>query len=154
MIEALKDKLNSVTEILIVANTPAYLFKHLRKELAPPAVRVTSEELFSELSRLLAEESSDQGFEELAYIYALIVLLSYDDDPQVLEKLKRLCGDSNLLWFTDLVHYYEQRSEITRKFLLIEGQDDRQLSGRIEVPKFYGLGESGGKHGSTSVRRF
>lgn len=151
MIEALKEKMDSITEILIVSNTPAYLFKHLRKELAPPAVTIASKELFSELNRLVGERVSKHSFDELAYIYALIVLLSYDDDPQVLEELHRLRSNSNLLWFNELVHYYEQRSAIIRKSLLVDGEE---ISGMIEAPTFSGFSESGGKHGSTSIRRF
>lgn len=113
MIDVLKNRMDSISCILAIANTPAYLFKHLRRELVDVVDEVPLEDLSEELDRQLVDLGPNLEFDKRAYIYALIVLLTYDDSEEALETLRSVRNNTSVFWIKELVHYHEQRSVFT-----------------------------------------
>lgn len=78
MIDLEKLNLNAVLRYYMLANTPRYLYRHLREEpsLASLAESSTPRELLDEIT---ARETSGQTVEDFAIAYALLVALSFQN---------------------------------------------------------------------------
>ena len=77
MIESLKDRMEDVYSVVLVANTPAYLYDNLREVLSGMAKRVRLPALIAELRNEVAAAPSEE-YHQSSYIYALFILMTYD----------------------------------------------------------------------------
>ena len=152
MIGVLKNRMDSISRILLVANTRHTCSNTYEGRLVNVASEVPIEELSEELDRQITYIGPNIDFDKLAYIYALIVLLTYDDSPGALEKLRSV-RTMRLLWIKELVHYYEQRAAFTHKSQSIDVQvEPTWREGKVESTSF-GF-ESVRENGNTSIYRF
>ena len=76
MIDLLKSRMDEVYDVVLVANTPVYLYKNLRRVLLDIANEVPFETLVSELREEVAS-SPNEEYDQASYIYALFVLMTY-----------------------------------------------------------------------------
>lgn len=116
--------MDSIVEVLLVANTPAYLFKHLRAILADISREVPLDRITDELRRELSTESHDM--DRMAYAYALFTLMTFKPYPSVRNELHWI-KDSRLRWMPELVRRYE-RTAVVSKLIVVEGDPPSALS--------------------------
>ena len=96
--------MESVYEVVFVSNTPAYLFKHLRRVLVDVAKTIPLETAASELLKELKSSSND--IYEAARAYAWFIVMTYkpyDDVRQYLDLIR----SSSIGWINYLTRYYE-----------------------------------------------
>ena len=72
MIESLRDRMEDVYSVVLVANTPAYLYDNLREVLSGMAKRVRLPELISELRNEMSA-SPNEEYDQSSYIYTLFM---------------------------------------------------------------------------------
>ena len=70
MIESLKDRMEDVYSVVLVANTPAYLYENLREVLSGMEKRVRLPALISELRNEMATSPSEE-YDQSSYICCL-----------------------------------------------------------------------------------
>ena len=105
MIESLKDRMEDVYSVVLVANTPAYLYDNLREVLSGMAKRVRLPALISELRNEVAAPPSEEHHKS-SYIYALFILMTYDRYEDVRHHLEWI-GSIKIKWMGYLTKYYE-----------------------------------------------
>ena len=105
MIETLKNKMEDVYSVALVANTPAYLYDNLRELLSGVAKKVRLPALISELRNEIAPPPSDE-YHQSSYIYALFILMTYDRYEDVRHHLEWI-GSIKTKWMGYLTKYYE-----------------------------------------------
>ena len=105
MIESLKDKMEDVYSVVLVANTPAYLYDNLREVLFGMAKRVRLPALISELRNEVSASPSEE-YHQSSYIYALFMLMTYDRYEDVRHHLEWI-GSIKTKWMGYLTKYYE-----------------------------------------------
>ena len=131
MIEALKDRMEDVYSVVLVANTPAYLYDNLREVLSGMANSVRLPELISELRNEVAPPSS-QEYDQSSYIYALFVLMTYDRYEDVRHHLEWI-GSSNVKWMGYLTKYYQNNVvSMTTMSYTIAGTEQSETSVEVE----------------------
>ena len=82
MIASLEPKMDEVYDVVLVANTPAYLYKKLRRVLFDIANSTPLQTLISELRREVASPPSDD-YDQASYVYALFILITYGRSEDV-----------------------------------------------------------------------
>lgn len=131
MIEALKDRMEDVYSVVLVANTPAYLYDNLREVLSGMANRVRLPDLISELRNEMAPPPS-QEYDQSSYIYALFVLMTYDRYEDVRHHLEWI-GSSNVKWMGYLTKYYQNNVvSMTTMSYTIAGTEQSETSVEVE----------------------
>ena len=105
MIESLKNRMEDVYPVVLVANTPAYLYDNLREVLFGMAKRVRLPTLISELRNEMAASPSEE-YDQSSYIYALFILMTYDRYEDVRHHLDWI-GSIKTKWMGYLTKYYE-----------------------------------------------
>ena len=120
MIESLKDRMEDVYSVVLVANTPAYLYDNLREVLSGMAKRVRLPALISELRNEMAASPSEE-YDQSSYIYALFILITYDQYEDVRHHLDWI-GSSKTKWMGYLTKYYENNvvSMTTESYTITE----------------------------------
>jgi hypothetical protein len=106
MIDVLEKRTESLAEILVVSNTPVYLFKHLRNALQNVARRVPLERIVTELRQVLSD-GQIQDIRSAIYAYALFTLMTYWEYQDVSPELGWI-RESGLRWIREIVGYYER----------------------------------------------
>lgn len=124
MKEILAPVIDSVIGVVLVANTPAYLFKHLRRVLADISKEVPLDRLVGELQKELSCPSQDVF--HIAYSYALFILMTYKPYPEVQRELDWI-GASRHRWMEDLVMRYKQTAKVSTE-ISVEGEPPTPLS--------------------------
>ena len=124
MKELLAPLMDSVIGVVLVANTPAYLFKHLREVLADVSREISFDWIVGELRDALAAPSSE--IERIAYLYALFVLMTYRPHSAIQRELKRI-SDSGIRWMADLVMLYKQTAVVS-KLIEVSGEQPPTIS--------------------------
>ena len=112
MIDLLAKRMDLVVEILLVSNTPAYLFKRLRSALADVAREVPLDSIVKELRRELSDGTT-QELDRAAYSYALFVLMTYESYADIGCELCWI-RESGLRWITEIIRYYEQSVAVSK----------------------------------------
>ena len=131
MIESLKDRMEDVYSVVLVANTPAYLYDNLREVLSGRANRVRLPELISELRNEMAAPPS-QEYDQSSYIYALFILMTYDRYEDVRHHLEWI-GASNIKWMGYLTKYYQNNVvSMTTMSYTIAGTEQSETSVEVE----------------------
>ena len=106
MIGLLKSRMEDVYDVALVANTPAYLYKNLRRVLFDVANIIPFQTVVSELRREVTSSPNDE-YDQASYIYALFILMtygSYDDVRQHLGWIR----SSDVKWMDYLTNHYER----------------------------------------------
>ena len=124
MKEILAPLMDSVIGVVLVANTPAYLFKHLRRILADISKEVSLDRLVKELRKEISCPSQDVC--DIAYSYALFVLMTYKPYPDVQRELHWI-GASRHRWMEDIVMRYKQTARVSTA-IEIKGEPPPLLS--------------------------
>lgn len=131
MIESLRDRMEDVYSVVLVANTPAYLYDNLREVLSGLAKRVRLPELISELRHEMAASPS-QEYDQSSYIYALFVLMTYDRYEDVRHHLEWI-GSSDVKWMGYLTRYYQNNVvSMTTMSYTITGTDQSEATVEVE----------------------
>lgn len=132
MIDLNNINLNAVGEHYMVANTPRYLYKHLRAEPGIQALALTSNprELLSAISAI--ERKEDRTADDIALAYAMIVALSFQDYRHVREAIAAW-RPSILTWASHLLSIIEQTKIITNTQAL-EAPQPRSSFERKDIP--------------------
>ena len=86
MIGLLKSRLEDVYDVVLVANTPAYLYKKLRRVLFDVANLIPFQTVVSELRSEIASSPSDE-YDQVSYVYTLFILLTYGRYEDVQQQL-------------------------------------------------------------------
>lgn len=134
MIGLLKDRMEDVYRIVLVANTPAYLYDNLREVLAGMAKEVPLPELVSELRKEM-ESSPNEEYHQSSYIYALFILMTYDRYDDVRHHL-RWIGSGKTKWMSYLTGYYKNNAvSLTSMSYTItgDGQDETKVENATKV---------------------
>jgi len=94
--------MKNVGKRLAYANTPAYVYKHLREEksVADIAEIFTSDELITQLKDTTSREVSSN--EEIVLIYALLIAITLKGDEQSLNFLRHIREHSTIRWFKEI----------------------------------------------------
>ena len=108
MIDLLENRMYSVADTLLVANTPVYLLKRLRRSLADLAKEIPIDRLVKELhEELSASPASEFDLQKTAYAYALFVLMTYDQYQCIRDELHWI-RESGLRWIREVIEHYER----------------------------------------------
>ena len=110
MISILENRIDSLAEILIVSNTPAYLFKRFKNSLVSVAGEVPLDRIVTELREELSD-GPPQDIRSAAYAYALFTLMTYWESQDVRPELSWI-KDSGLRWIRGIVSYYERSMSV------------------------------------------
>ena len=129
MIESLRDRMEDVYSVVLVANTPAYLYDNLREVLSGMAKRVRLPELVSELRNEMTASPSEE-YDQASYIYALFVLMTYDRYEDVRHHLEWI-GSNNVKWMSYLTKYY-QNNVVSMTSYTIAGSEQSETKVEIE----------------------
>lgn len=113
MMRLVEPYMDAVAEIVFVANTPAYLFKHLRRALVYIANMVPLPALASELRKEVARYPGNVVHKE-PYLYALFILMTYAPYKEVGRHLDWI-RSTGILWIDDLTRYYEHNATSTSR---------------------------------------
>ena len=98
--------IKNIGKRLAYANTPAYMYKHLREEesVADIADMFTSDELIAQLKNSIVREvSSNEG---IVLMYALLVAITLKGDEQSLIFLRQICENSTVRWFKEITSIF------------------------------------------------
>ena len=106
MIASLEPKMDDVYDVVLVANTPAYLYKKLRRVLFDIANSTPLQTLISELRREVASPPSDD-YDQASYVYALFILITYGRSEDVHGHLVWI-KSINMKWMDYLINHYER----------------------------------------------
>lgn len=106
MIGLLKSRLEDVYDVVLVANTPAYLYKKLRRVLFDVANLIPFQTVVSELRSEIASSPSD-GYDQVSYVYTLFILLTYGRYEDVQQQLGWI-RSIQVRWMDYLTNHYER----------------------------------------------
>ncbi|MDE0027128.1 MAG: hypothetical protein OXP69_22175 [Spirochaetaceae bacterium] len=119
MIDLLENRVYSVADTLLVANTPVYLLKRLRQSLVDLAKEIPIDRIVKELRKELSDSSPNQfDLQNTAYVYALFVLMTYEPYQYVRDEL-RWIRESGLRWIREVIEHYE-RSAVTLDLVTVD----------------------------------
>lgn len=108
MIDLLENRIYSVADTLLVANTPVYLLKRLRQSLADLAKEIPIDRIVKELHKELSDSSPDRfDLQKTAYVYALFVLMTYEPYRHIRDELHWI-RESGLRWIREVIGHYER----------------------------------------------
>lgn len=131
MIESLRDRMEDVYSVVLVANTPAYIYDNLREALSGMAKSVRLPELISELRKEMAAPPS-QEYDQSSYVYALFVLMTYDRYEDVRHHLEWI-GSSDVKWMGYLTKYYQNNVvSMTTMSYTITGTEQSEATVEVE----------------------
>ena len=106
MIGLLKSRMEDVYDVVLVANTPVYLYKNLRRVLFDLANVIPFQTLVSELREEVAS-SPNEEYDQSSYIYALFVLMTYGRYEDVRPHFGWI-GSSKAEWIDYLINHYRR----------------------------------------------
>ena len=106
MIGLLKSRMEDVYDVVLVANTPAYLYKNLRRVLFDVAHMIPFQTLVSELRKEAAPSPNDEC-DQASYIYALFVLMTYGQYEDVRPHLGWI-KSGKAEWINHLANHYQR----------------------------------------------
>ena len=108
MIDLLENRIYSVADTLLVANTPVYLLKRLRRSLADLAKEIPIDRIVKELHKELSNSPPDRfDLQKTAYVYALFVLMTYEPYRHIRDELHWI-RESGLRWIREVIEHYER----------------------------------------------
>ena len=100
--------MDDVRDVLLVSNTPAYLYKNLRRVLRDMADVIPFDDVASALYRELEAPRYDIHH-QLPYVYALFILMTYGRYEDVRKHIPWI-RSKNVPWMGYLIRYYENNS--------------------------------------------
>ena len=106
MIGLLKSRLEDVYDVVLVANTPAYLYKKLRRVLFDVANLIPFQTVVSELRSEIASSPGDE-YDQVSYVYTLFILLTYGRYEDVQQQLGWI-RSIQVKWMYYLTNHYER----------------------------------------------
>lgn len=106
MIGLLKSRMEDVYDVVLVANTPVYLYKNLRRILFDLANVIPFQTLVSELREEVAS-SPNEEYDQSSYIYTLFVLMTYGRYEDVRQHLGWI-KSSKAVWMEYLISHYQR----------------------------------------------
>ena len=115
MIDLLETRIDSLSGIFVISNTPAYLFKHFRNSLESVARKVPLDRIVAEL-RQETSHCPSQDIHSTAYAYALFTMMTYWDYQDVSPELAWI-RESGLRWIREIVDYYERSNSVISETL-------------------------------------
>ena len=113
MMRLVEPYMDAVAEVVFVANTPVYLFKHLRRALVHIANMVPLSALADELRQEIDRDSGSSVRKE-PYLYALFVLMTYAPYKEVRPHLGWI-RSTGIYWIDELTRYYEHKAAATSR---------------------------------------
>ncbi len=98
--------IKNIGKRLAYANTPAYVYKHLREEqsITDIADMFTSDELIAQLKNSITREVSSN--EEIVLMYALLIAITLKGDEQSLNFLRHIRENSTVRWFKEITSIF------------------------------------------------
>lgn len=98
--------IKNIGKRLAYANTPAYVYKHLREEesIISIADMFTSDELIAQLKNSIAREVSSN--EEIVLMDALLIAITLKGDEQSLIFLRQIRENSTVRWFKEITSIF------------------------------------------------
>ena len=106
MIALLKSRLEDVYDVVLVANTPAYIYKNLRRVLVDVVNLIPFQTVVSELRREVESSPSDE-YDQASYVYALFILMTYGRYEDVQQQLGWI-RSIDVKWMHYLTNHYER----------------------------------------------
>ena len=106
MIAPLQSRLEDVYDVVLVANTPAYLYKNLRRVLVDIVNLIPFQTVVSELRREVESSPSDE-YDQASYVYALFILMTYGRYEDVQQQLGWI-RSIDVKWMHYLTNHYER----------------------------------------------
>jgi len=98
--------LRSAEKVLLYANTPYYVYKHLRtdKNVLYISENLSSEEIISELEELMTRHELSRVESVKAYSY--LIALTFINDKASLHFLRTVYHDPKIRWFKELINLH------------------------------------------------
>lgn len=98
--------IKNISKRLAYANTPAYVYKHLREEesVTNIADMFTSDELIAQLKNSIVNESPTN--EEIVLMYAILIAITLKGDEQSLNFLRQIRENSTVRWFKEITSIF------------------------------------------------
>ena len=107
MINSLSNLMDEIVAVFVVSNTPAYLFKHLRRVIAEVAREESLPVVAAEVRSLISQPSESLDFKKEAYLYALFVLLTFQCDEADTDREIGLFRECGLVWAKEMVDLHK-----------------------------------------------
>lgn len=98
--------INKISSVLAFANTPYYIFKHLKKESSILNLNrfLETEEIVHVLGLLIEKEEKSK--DDYIVLYALLIALTIKPDEIALDFLRQTSQDTKVYWYKELIHIY------------------------------------------------
>ena len=112
MMNILANRMDSIVGIASVANTPAYLFRHLKALLVDISDDIALAEVVCDLKKVISRGGELREFDRFAYSHALFVLMTFADYSKIRPELTWI-RDSGIRWIKETVARYERTAKVS-----------------------------------------
>lgn len=116
MIDCGKLNIGALVEHYALANTPRYLYRHIRSEVSVEALAAaaTVDEILAEID--LRTAKSDRATNDVALAYALLVSLSFKNIGEVRSAVAAWERPGGLIWVDHILSIINQTAIVTSLF--------------------------------------